>query len=66
MNKEEIKAIKKAERRSKMMTHLANRTFSKDPKFLDRLAMKNLIKRAGSAPNNDPELDHDGPIKAFE
>ena len=66
MSKEEIKAIKKAERRSKMMTRLANRTFSKDPKFLDRLAMKNLIKRAGSAPNNDPELDHDGPIKAFE
>ena len=66
MNKEEIKAIKKAERRSKMMTRLANRTFSKDPKFLDRLAMKNLIKRAGSAPNNDPELDHDGPIKALE
>ena len=66
MNKEEIKERKKAERRSKMMTRLANRTFSKDPKFLDRLAMKNLTKRAGSAPNDDPELDHDGPIKAFE
>ncbi len=66
MSKKENKALKKAERRSKMMTRLANRTFSKDPKFLDRLAMKNLIKRAGSAPNNDPELDHDGPIKAFE
>ncbi len=48
------------------MTRLANRTFSKDPKFLDRLAIKNLTKRAGSAPNDDPELDHDGPIKAFE
>ena len=66
MNKEEIKARKKAERRSKMMTRLANRTFSKDPKFLDRLAIKNLTKRAGSAPNDDPELDHDGPFKAFE
>lgn len=66
MSKKENKALKKAERRSKMMTRLANRTFSKDPKFLDRLAMKNLAKRAGSAPNEDPELDHDGPIKAFE
>ena len=66
MSKEENKALKKAERRSKMMTRLANRTFSKDPKFLDRLAMKNLSKRAGSKPNEDPELDHDGPIKAFE
>ena len=66
MNKEELKARKKAERRSKMMTRMANRTFSKDPKFLDRMAMRTLQKRVRSAPVLDPELDHDGPIKAFE
>jgi len=66
MNKEELKARKKAERRSKMMTRMANRTFSKDPKFLDRMAIRNLQKGVRSAPVDDPELDHDGPIKPFE
>lgn len=66
MNKEELKARKKAERRSKMMTRMANRTFSKDPKFLDRMAMRTLQKKAGSLPVDDSELDHDGPIKPFE
>ena len=66
MNKEELKARKKAERRSKMMTRMANRTFSKDPKFLDRMAMRTLQQKVRSAPVDDPELDHDGPIKPFE
>ena len=66
MTKEEIKARKKAERRSKMMTRMANRTFSKDPKFLDRMAMRTLQKRVRSTPVDDPELNHDGPIKPFE
>tara|TARA_E500000331_G_scaffold75495_1_gene70719 strand:+ start:588 stop:788 length:201 start_codon:yes stop_codon:yes gene_type:complete len=66
VNKENLKARKKAERRSKMMTRMANRTFSKDPKFLDRMAMRTLQKRVRSAPVDDPELDHDGPINPFE
>ena len=66
MNKEELKARKKAERRSKMMTRMANRTFSKDPNFLDRMAMRTLQKRVRSTAVDDPELDHDGPIKPFE
>ena len=45
------------------MTKLANRTFSKEPNFLDRMAMKMLTKAVGSSAG---ELDHDGPIKAFE
>ena len=48
------------------MTRMANRTFSKDPNFLDRMAMRTLQKRVRSTAVDDPELDHDGPIKPFE
>ena len=64
--KAELKARRKAEKRSQTMTKLANRTFSKEPNFLDRMAMKMLTKAIGSSAGDDPELDHDGPIKAFE
>ena len=48
------------------MTRMANRTFSKDPNFLDRMAMRTLQKRVRSTPVDDPELNHDVPIKPFE
>ena len=56
----------KAERKARMMTKVANRTFSKDPGFLDRMAMKMLEKAVGPAPEDDPDLDHDGEIRPFE
>ena len=63
---EESKARKKAERRSRMMTKLANRTFNKEPNLLDRVAIRMLTKAVGPPPGDDPELDHDGPITPFE
>ena len=56
----------KAERKAQLMTKLANRTFSKDPNLLDRMAMKLLEKAVGPATEDDPDLDHDGEIKVFE
>lgn len=56
----------RAERKARLMTKLANRTFSKNPGFLDRMAMKLLEKAVGPASEDDPDLDHDGEIKAFE
>ena len=63
---EESKARRKAERRSRMMTKLANRTFNKEPNLLDRVAIKMLAKAVEPPPGDDPELDHDGPITPFE
>lgn len=60
------KGALKAERKARLMTKLANRTFSKNPSFLDRMAMKLLEKAVGPASEDDPDLDHHGEIKAFE
>ena len=60
------KQTRKAERKARLMTKLANRTFSKDPGLLDRMAMKTLEKAVGPAPDDDPDLDHDGEIRPFE
>ena len=63
---EESKARRKAERRSRMMTKLANRTFNKEPNLLDRVAIRMLTKAVGPTPGDDPELGHDGPIAPFQ
>ncbi len=41
----------------RLMTNIANRTFRKNPGFLDRLAMRFLRFMTGDVPH-DPELDH--------
>ena len=63
---EESKARRKAERRSRMMIKLANRTFNKEPNLLDRVAIRMLTKAVGPPTCDDPDLDHDGPITPFQ
>ncbi|MDP5053269.1 MAG: hypothetical protein NWP69_05735 [Congregibacter sp.] len=41
----------------RMLTRLANRSFRKNPNFIDRLATAILKKLIGETPH-DPELDH--------
>ncbi len=41
----------------RLMTHLANRTFKKNPNLIDRAATGLLKKMIGEVPD-DPELDH--------
>ncbi|MFK8041118.1 hypothetical protein [Congregibacter sp.] len=45
------------ERQQQVLTKLVNRTFKKNPGFLDRLAGSLLRKMVGETPH-DPELDH--------
>ena len=41
----------------RLMTRIANRTFKKQPGFIDRLAMRFLKFTVGETPA-DPELEH--------
>jgi hypothetical protein len=45
------------EAKQRLMTHIINRTFKKNPGIVDRLAMLLLGKMIGEVPH-DPELDH--------
>ncbi|MEM9466121.1 MAG: hypothetical protein AAGA90_12150 [Actinomycetota bacterium] len=66
LTRQQRRARRSAERKARLMTKVANRTFSKDPNILDRLAITMLEKAVGEEPEDDPELDHDGEIIAFE
>ncbi|MEM7019375.1 MAG: hypothetical protein AAF512_18800 [Pseudomonadota bacterium] len=49
---------KMAEAKQRMMIHMANRTFKKNPNFLDRIAIRIVKKAAGPEVPHDPDLDH--------
>jgi len=47
-----------AEVQQKLLTHIANRSFKRNPGLLDRLAFRILEKAYGPVGDQDPDLDH--------
>ena len=46
------------ERKQVLMTNLVNRSFKRNPGFVDRLALR-MIERAAGPIEDDPELEHE-------